>query len=426
MKKRVIIIISLLLILLGIYFGGYVYFNNHFLANSYVNNKDVSLDDLSSANEKFKDEIPIIIVKQKDKSEEIRLTDLDQSIKYDMSDLINKQNKILWFISFFNKREYACNKISGEYKEDNLNRIVDNLYCLKEENIKMPVDAHLSIDNGSIQIIKEDDGAYIKKDVVYDSLKEKIDEYYEGLDDNVLDLTDKYAIANIKEDDNELINKKKEYDKYLEKTITININNSNSEYLSGNSLANLYKIENNELKYDDDKVNNYISSITYYYNVSSYNYIDRSSFKNDLVKSLDSINNSTINLNWIEETKRFIEVIISEQTLYYYENDTLILSSPVVTGNAEITGPTPTGYFSVTRKVTDTNLVGADYTEHVDYWIGFDETGRIFGFHDASWRDEFGGEIYLSDPSRGCVNMPVSKISILFDYVTIGTSVYIH
>ena len=26
------------------------------------------------------------------------------------------------------------------------------------------------------------------------------------------------------------------------------------------------------------------------------------------------------------------------------------------------------------------------------------------GFHDASWRDEFGGDIYLTDGSHGCIN----------------------
>ena len=103
-----------------------------------------------------------------------------------------------------------------------------------------------------------------------------------------------------------------------------------------------------------------------------------------------------------------------------------MLTSDVVTGNAEITDGTPTGTFSVTRMSTDSTLIGADYEEHVDFWIGFDQTGRIYGFHDASWRNEFGGDIYLHDPSRGCVNMPLEKITIIFNYIDLGTEVYIH
>lgn len=40
-----------------------------------------------------------------------------------------------------------------------------------------------------------------------------------------------------------------------------------------------------------------------------------------------------------------------------------------------------------------------EYEEKVEYWMPFD--GGI-GFHDAPWRDEFGGDIYLTSGSHGC------------------------
>ena len=426
MKRKNLVIIIPLLILAGVYLAGYLYFNNHFFPNTKINKVDVSLNDVTGANEKLKNQIPNIQVKQKGSVEQVDLVNLDSSISYDTSDLLSRQNNLSWFLSFFNEYEYDCNKISGDYKEESLSRLIDDLYCQKEENIRMPKDATLVINDGVIEIESEDDGSYIKKEVVMESFKEKLDEYFKGTDHNVLDLTDKYETSNIKKDDSSLINRKNTFEKYLSKTITINIDNSRQEVLKGTDLTNMYRIENNGLIYDEEKIDNYVSTITKSYNVSSYNYIDRSGFKNDLISSLGSNNDSSINLKWVQETRRLIEVNISEQTLYYYENGTLVLSSPVVTGNAAITDATPTGKFTVTRLVTDTNLRGADYVEHVDYWIGFDETGRVYGFHDASWRDEFGGDIYLSDPSRGCVNMPLSKISVLFGYITLGTEVYIH
>ena len=135
----------------------------------------------------------------------------------------------------------------------------------------------------------------------------------------------------------------------------------------------------------------------------------------------------TVDVVWIpSQHEGRIEVKILEQKLDYYENDTLILSSPIVSGNGEITDETPHGEFYIRKMSTDSYLMGRDYLEHVDFWIGFDPSGRVYGLHDASWRDEFGEDIYLTDPSRGCVNMPTDKITILFDYADVGTEIVVH
>lgn len=430
MKKKKYILIGVLLGVLCLIYGlGVFYFSNHFLPNTIVNNLDVSLDDIEAANTLLEATNPKIIIKNSNSDEQISLKDLDPSIRFDASDLLKKQNKALWFLSFFSKKEYTCNKVSGQLDENKINDLINNLSWLKQENMKKPVDAHVEIKNGNAEIVPEEDGTYIDKQLVEQLIKEKVKEYFEGIETNEIDLSDKYEKASIKADDPSLQAQKQEIANKLNKTITINVYSSTQEVLSGTSLADLYKVENNKLVSNEDKVSEYISSITSYYNVSDYNYIDRSSFKNDLEDALNSDSSSSFNLIWIEEsvpTTKLVEVCIAEQTLYYYENGTLILSSPVVTGNENITDGTPTGWFTVTRKTTDATLAGADYSEHVDYWIGFDSTGRIYGFHDASWRDEFGGDIYLSDPSRGCVNMPIGKISQLYDYVEIGTDVHIY
>ncbi len=116
----------------------------------------------------------------------------------------------------------------------------------------------------------------------------------------------------------------------------------------------------------------------------------------------------------------YIVVSISKQTLKYYEYDKLVLSSNIVTG---INGKTPKGTFKVLNKATDIILKGKDYESFVNYWVGF--YGVAFGFHDASWRSNFGGTIYKTNGSHGCVNMPYNKIRQLYNIVPIGTPVYI-
>lgn len=45
------------------------------------------------------------------------------------------------------------------------------------------------------------------------------------------------------------------------------------------------------------------------------------------------------------------------------------------------------------------------------------------GIHDADWRREFGGEIYRTNGSHGCINTPPEVMSELYELVEIGTPV---
>lgn len=61
---------------------------------------------------------------------------------------------------------------------------------------------------------------------------------------------------------------------------------------------------------------------------------------------------------------------------------------------------------------------GLDYESFVRYWIPV--KGAI-GIHDASWRSEYGGEIYKKSGSHGCINTPLDEVAKLYDLVEIGT-----
>ena len=137
----------------------------------------------------------------------------------------------------------------------------------------------------------------------------------------------------------------------------------------------------------------------------------------------DSSGNETtdkITIN-VEEKNAYIDVSISEQRLNYYEYGKLILSSDIVTG---VNNGTPTGNYRVLNKARNVTLKGANYTSFVNYWIAF--IGHSYGIHDASWRTNFGGSIYKYNGSHGCINMPYTNVSKLYNMVEIGTPVYVH
>ena len=64
------------------------------------------------------------------------------------------------------------------------------------------------------------------------------------------------------------------------------------------------------------------------------------------------------------------------------------------------------------------------YSSPVKYWMPF--TGNV-GMHDADgWRSNYGGEIYKTNGSHGCVNMPLSKVREVYGIVEIGTAVVVY
>lgn len=114
----------------------------------------------------------------------------------------------------------------------------------------------------------------------------------------------------------------------------------------------------------------------------------------------------------------YIEVDMGSQKMYYYENGVLQIETDVVTGNMALGRGTPAGTYFVYNKQKNRVLRGADYATPVKYWI---PVYKAIGIHDASWRKSFGGEIYQTNGSHGCVNTPTDDVAALYDMVEIGT-----
>lgn len=116
----------------------------------------------------------------------------------------------------------------------------------------------------------------------------------------------------------------------------------------------------------------------------------------------------------------YIEVDMTEQMMYYYEEGRLVLETPVVTGNTGRRMGTPVGVNYVYGKQKNRILRGPGYASHVNFWMPV--KGNI-GIHDASWRSDFGGEIYKTGGSHGCINTPYEAMEKLYEMVSVGTPV---
>lgn len=121
-----------------------------------------------------------------------------------------------------------------------------------------------------------------------------------------------------------------------------------------------------------------------------------------------------------------LEINLAGQNVKYIKNGNVVFSSSIVSG-----GPghrTRTGIFKINSKQRNVTLRGreddgSDYESPVNYWMPFDGGN---GLHDANWRGAFGGGIYISNGSHGCVNMPPAMAAQLFRLIPTGTIVYVY
>ena len=107
----------------------------------------------------------------------------------------------------------------------------------------------------------------------------------------------------------------------------------------------------------------------------------------------------------------FIEISLDNQYLWAFKDGQLVAETPVVTGNIAERCDTRRGCFRIAYKEADVILRGPTWNDHVDYWMPFD--GEI-GLHDSSWRSVYGGDIYLTDGSHGCVNTPLEAMRKIY------------
>ena len=128
----------------------------------------------------------------------------------------------------------------------------------------------------------------------------------------------------------------------------------------------------------------------------------------------------------VKEIKDAIFVNIPNQKVTLIKDNKIIAESKCVTGT-ENKSETPCGAFKVTemkknKTLRGQNYDGSWYAKPVDYWLRF---YNGCGFHDAKWRASFGGTIYKTSGSYGCVNLPHAFAKTLYENSYVGMPVYI-
>jgi len=119
----------------------------------------------------------------------------------------------------------------------------------------------------------------------------------------------------------------------------------------------------------------------------------------------------------------YIEIDLTAQKLYLIKNHEIALETDIVSGNLGWRLGTPSRVCYIHGRYKNRVLTGPDYASFVYYWM---PVYRNIGIHDATWRNRFGGDIYKTNGSHGCINVPLEKMEILYGEVERGIPVVMY
>jgi hypothetical protein len=122
--------------------------------------------------------------------------------------------------------------------------------------------------------------------------------------------------------------------------------------------------------------------------------------------------------------QKWIEVNLSQQTLYAHIGNDVVFTTLVSTGTAD--HPTPPGDYNIFEKLTKDDMTNgkagdADYYNLPDVpWVMY-FIGGGYAIHGTYWHHNFGHVM-----SHGCVNAPTDAALLLYKWAPMGTRVVVH
>ncbi len=456
-------ILFIIFILTLLYGGGSYYFTEHFFPKTYINDIDVGLltneaarERLSTANRPNS----IELIKNDGSTESIELEALDYRRQYeDLSDCIANQDNFKWPLYIFQDKELVLS-YEDLIDEDILRELMYGLEFLKEEKTA-PRDACIirNEESREYSIQKEVYGNTILEEELFNMLRKYITEHKTSLS---LEDEGLYMYPEVREN-NEYLNSKVEL---LNKINGINVEIDMAAELKirldTDDIFSFYtEPVCGDYSLNEERILAYLNNLSSRYDTVSengyrlFNSADGRTvkiktnygWKLDKEKTAEFIRNSLneaavlINSDSLEQSSFIInaawssmahshkprdigdtyaEVDITNQTVYMIKDKQLVFISPCVTGLLTAGRRTPDGIYSITYKQPGKVLTGRNpdgtisYQSPVSFWMPFN---RGIGFHDATWRNKFGGEIYKRGGSHGCINMPFNKARELYQLV---------
>ena len=437
MKKTGIgikIICACVLLLLVVYAGGCYYYGNHFQRGTLINQVDVSnltVQDLADRVDAY-----FLRIQERksdgssyEESIDGKAIDLSYASTEPLQQILREQNQYLWFLPQHEEHETEA---LLSYSKDKLTQAVQALKGFEEDFAQVPTNAHISeyTQETGFSIVAETQGNELDQAKTLEVISNAVE------------------TPAVTSDSEELQNTLQKLQKYGTVTITYRFGD-NIEVLDGSTISTWLEVDGFAVTLDQTQVENYVATLR-----KKYDSIFRSrTFMTSYGKEI-TVDGGDYGwwMNYQQEAKElaaqietgesgertpvyyqtaasygtpdygdtYVEINLTAQHLFFYKDGQLVMESDFVSGNSARGYDTPEGTYSITYKQRNATLVGENYETSVSYWMPFNKN---IGMHDATWRSSFGGTIYKTKGSHGCINMPYEKAQELYGYIEKGTPV---
>lgn len=440
LKKRRILVTAG--VIAAVYFIGFFFFTTHYYPGTTIGDMKIGWRSEASARKYLKDKLSEVSVTVEEPEGEERISATDAGLAYtdlDVLDQILKRQKgQIWFWQL--KDKHSNEPLTLWVDQEKLSNSIDNLKCMNPEN---PVESS----NASL-VYDTEQKAYVIQEGSLGNIVEK-ERFLKGVSESFLSgkasisLKDAtyYKQPKYTSSSQEVLDAQKLLNEYLGGTITYK-DGKQTEKFSKKEISQCLKCsEDFQVSISKAKVKKFVKKQV----AGTFNSVEGeipdglTAWKVDEEKEREAViqtiqsgkkteRKPLYSTEGFDRTdsdidKTYIDVNLSRQKMWYVEDGKVALASDVVTGNTSTGHGTGTGLYRIAFKQRDHLMV--KYNSFVHYWMPYNTKVGI-GFHDASWRSSFGGNIYRYNGSHGCINMPPEKAAQLYNLISAGTMVYIH
>lgn len=461
-NKKLLWIISgaALLVLVAVYIGTAVHFQNCFLPNTTVNGVDASGRTWSEVEEELvsvMDTYVLNITGRNDIKDSIASGDIDMKMDFGSSvkDAQEAQNEWSWPIALFNGDDVKLESLIS-YDEEKLSAKISSMNCMDEKQALAPKDAYISDydkDKG-FSVIPEEENNKLDEKVFSDMVAEALNTMSTDMTLEMLEEKDAYLHPSVYKDDKTLASLVEQMNKLTKATLTYKFG-SDTETVSGDMIAEWLSVDDeNKVTVDPEKAREYVNSLARRYDTfntagsrefkTSYGttisveggdygwWMNRPDTTSELVAAVEAGEDKELEPVYYQTAasysgndygNTYVEINMTAQHLFLYKDGKMILETDFVSG-APFHKETPNGVYGITYKERAHTMRGDggadDYRVETSFWMPFN--GNI-GMHDATWRKQFGGKLYKTNGSHGCINLPYYAARTIYQTVDKGTPV---
>lgn len=441
-------------IMLIVYIAVAVYFSSHFYEDTEIYGIDCSqksVEEVKKLVAEKLDEYRLEVKERGGTSEYLSAGQID--LKFVDNSSIDRmakaQRSYIWPVMLLMERDDMAG-VAFSYDQKKALTAFKDLECMNPIYTKAPTDAYVQVTNSGFEVVKETEGNTLNPETTAKALYAALDGGKSVLD---LEEEDCYLKPDLYSDDEALVAEAEAKDVLVQADITYEFG-SRQERVNAPVIAQwITQAADGSYVIDDVEVTEYVEALAAKYDTfglprqfytslgttvtltdGDYGWcMDQDATVVDLLNALGSGYQGTMEPQYTytamsrEENDigdTYVEICISQQVMWCYKDGVCIVYTPVVTGNPNKGNATPSnGVWSIDAKMQNYTLVGEGYRSPVDFWMPFN--GNV-GIHDMQTRAYFGGTIYLTNGSHGCINTPYANAKTIYENVSIGTPVIVY